>query len=231
LFIKDTPSTGGNNSISPLLSTSPGSQSSLQRLDLIRSLTTSHSLLDELISIFDTTSFSSDELELILNKIATRHILDKSDFQRLISSTKNEKTLERILEETYRSQAKIYAIELQTEKNRVLELTKSNADMENTIRQLQQQQQHQPTNMMQYQQMILPFQIQLRRLADENARLQHQLHAYSMMPATLNELKQQQHILNEQIRQMTIKNSALENEVADSERASKHAAEIYKKGE
>jgi hypothetical protein len=229
LFIKDTPSTGGNNSISPLLSTSPGSQSSLQRLDLIRSLTTSHSLLDELISIFDTTSFSSDELELILNKIATKHILDKSDFQRLISSTKNDKTLERILEETYRSQAKIYAIELQTEKNRVLELTKSNADMENTIRQLQQQ--HQPTNMMQYQQMILPFQIQLRRLADENARLQHQLHAYSMMPATLNELKQQQHILNEQIRQMTIKNSALENEVADSERASKHAAEIYKKGE
>ncbi len=229
MFIKDTPSTGGNNSISPLLSTSPGSQSSLQRLDLIRSLTTSHSLLDELISIFDTTSFSSDELELILNKIATKHILDKSDFQRLISSTKNDKTLERILEETYRSQAKIYAIELQTEKNRVLELTKSNADMENTIRQLQQQ--HQPTNMMQYQQMILPFQIQLRRLADENARLQHQLHAYSMMPATLNELKQQQHILNEQIRQMTIKNSALENEVADSERASKHAAEIYKKGE
>ncbi len=229
LFIKDAPSTGGNNSISPLLSTSPGSQSSLQRLDLVRSLTTSHSLLDELISIFDTTSFSSDELELILNKIATKHILDKSDFQRLISSTKNDKTLERILEETYRSQAKIYAIELQTEKNRVLELTKSNADMENTIRQLQQQ--HQPTNMMQYQQMILPFQIQLRRLADENARLQHQLHAYSMMPATLNELKQQQHILNEQIRQMTIKNSALENEVADSERASKHAAEIYKKGE
>jgi SMC interacting uncharacterized protein involved in chromosome segregation len=100
--------------------------------------------------------------------------------------------------------------------------------MENTIRQFQQQQ---PNNMVQYQQMILPYQMQLQRLADENTRLQHQLHAYSMMPATINELKQQQHILNEQIRQMSIRNSALENEVADSERASKHAAEIYKKGE
>jgi len=230
LFIKDTPSTGGNNSISPLLSTSPGSQSSLQRLDLVRSLTTSHTLLDELISIFDTISFSSDELELILNKIATKHILDRNDFQRLISSSKNDKTLERILEETYRSQAKIFAIELQTEKNRVLELTKSNADMENTIRQLQQQQ-HQPTNIIQYQQMILHFQMQLRRLADENVRLQQQLHAYSPLPATLVDLKQQQHVLNEQIRQMTIRNSALESGVADSERASKHAAEIYKKGE
>jgi hypothetical protein len=99
--------------------------------------------------------------------------------------------------------------------------------MENTIRQIQQQ----PTSMVQYQQMILPYQMQLRRLADENARLQHQLHAYSMMPVTLNELRQQQHVLNEQIRQMTIKTSALENEVAESERASKHAAEIYKKGE
>jgi len=229
LFIKDTPSTGGNNSISPLLSTSPGSQSSLQRLDLVRSLTTSHTLLDELISIFDTISFSSDELELILNKIATKHILDRNDFQRLISSSKNDKTLERILEETYRSQAKIFAIELQTEKNRVLELTKSNADMENTIRQLQQQ--HQPTNIIQYQQMILHFQMQIRRLGDENLRLQQQLHAYSPLPATLVDLKQQQHVLNEQIRQMSIRNSALESGVADSERASKHAAEIYKKGE
>jgi len=225
-FFKDCQSMKGNHSLSPLMSTSIGSQSSLQRLDLVRSLTTSHGLLDELISIFDTTSFSSDELELILNKIAAKHILDKHDLQRFISSTKNDKTLERILDENYRSQAKILAIELQSEKNRVLELTKSNADMENTIRQLQQQ----PNSTIQYQQMFLSFQIQLRRLTDENTRLQHQLHAYSMLPATLNELKQQQHILNEQIRQMTIRNSALENEVADSERASQHAAEIYKKG-
>ncbi len=214
------------------MSTSAGSQSSLQRLDLVRSLASSHGLLDELISIFDTTSFSSDELELILNKIATKHILDKHDLPRLISSTKTDKTLERILEETFHSQAKILAIELQSEKNRVLDLTRSNADMENAIRQLQQQQQQQqPNNMFQYQQMVLSYQVQLRRLADENARLQHQLHAYSMMPAALNELKQQQHILNEQIRQMEIKNNALENQAAESERASKHAAEIYKKGE
>ena len=148
--------------------------------------------------------------------------------QHVIQTVKSDKTLERILEETYRSQAKILAIELQTEKNRVLELTKSNADMENVIRQFQQQQ---PNNLAQYQQMTLHFQMQLRRLADENARLQHQLHAYAMMPATLNELKQQQHVYNEQIRQMTIRNSALEHEVAESEKASQRAAEIYKKGE
>ncbi len=226
-FFEDPPSIAGNTSISPILSTSTCSQSSLQRLDLVRSLATSHGLLDELISIFDTTSFLPDELELILNKIATKHILDKHDLQRLVNTTKTDKSFERIIDETYRSQAKILAIELQTEKNRTLELTKSNADMENTIRQLLAQQ---PNAMIQYQQAILPFQMHIRRFVDENNRLNHQLHAYAMMPATLNELKQQNIVLSEQIRQMTIRNSALENEVAESVRASKHAAEVYKKG-
>jgi len=217
----------GNTSMSSAVSTPMSSESSLQRLDLVRSLSSSHSLLEELITIFDTTSFSSDELELILNKITTKHVLDKHDVQRILTTAKNNKTLERILEETYRSQAKILAIELQSEKNRVLELTKTNSDLETTIRQFQQQQ---PNSIAQYQQAILPYQMQLRRLADENARLQHQLHAYAMLPATLNELKQQHYILSEQIRQITLRNSALENEAAESQRASKHAAEIYKKG-
>jgi hypothetical protein len=198
---------------------------SLKGLDLIRSLSSPTVVLDELVSLFDTVSFSSEDLELILNKITTKQLINKQDWQRLLS-TKNDKTIERLLDEAYRSQAKILAIELQTEKNRVLELTKSNTEMDNTIRQLQQPN----NNMVPYQQTILTYQMQLRRLTDENARLAHQLHAYSMMPASINELKQQQHILNEQMRQLTIRNSALEKEVADGERASKHAAEIYKKG-
>jgi hypothetical protein len=198
---------------------------SLKGIDLIRSLTSPTVVLDELVSLFDTVSFSSEDLELILNKITTKQLINKQDWQRLLS-TKNDKTIERLLDEAYRSQAKILAIELQTEKNRVLELTKANTEMDNTIRQLQQPN----NNMVPYQQTILTYQMQLRRLTDENARLAHQLHAYSMMPASINELKQQQHILNEQMRQLTIRNSALEKEVADGERASKHAAEIYKKG-
>ena len=227
ILLLDSPSTVDHNSISPLLSTSADSQSSLQRLDLVRSLAASRGRLDELLSVFDTISFSPDELQVLLNKIIAKNISDKHDLQRLISSTKTDKSLEHILDETYRSQAKILAIELQAEKNRVLELTKSNADMESTIRQLQQQH---PNNMMQYEQIVLPYQLQLRRFADENARLQHQLHAYATLPATINELKQQQHILTEELRQMTIRNSALQNEATESERASKHAAEIYKKG-
>ncbi|CAF1167791.1 unnamed protein product [Adineta ricciae] len=225
--VTDSPLPGASNSLSPIYSTSVGSESSLQRLDLVRSLTASHGVLDELMSILDTAAFSSDELDLILTKIASRHNSTKADIQRLLSVTKSEKTLERILDETYRSQAKILAIELQTEKTRVFELTKSNGEMENTIRQLQQQ----PTNVVQYQQMILSYQMQIQRLADENARLQQQLHAYSMLPAAINDMKQQQHILTEKIRQMTIKNTALQNEVAENERASKHAAEIYKKAD
>ena len=232
----DSPSTAEKMSASPVLSTSTGSPSSShQRLNLLRSLATSHGLLDELISIFDSTSFSSKELELILDKVASTHILNEHDLQRLKATTKNEKIFERIRDETYRSQAKILAIELQTEKNRILELTKSNAEMENTIRQFQQQHQQPPppamsNAMFHQQQMILGFQINLRRLVDENHRLQHQLNAYAMMPATLNELKQQEQVLQEQIRQMSIRTTALENEVAKSEQASKHAAEIYKKG-
>ena len=229
IFFLDSRSTADKTSVSPNLSPSTGSpSSSQQRLDLVRSLATSHGLLDDLISIFDTTSFSSDELDIILNKIASTHILNQQDLQRLKATTKNEKIFERIRDETYRSQAKILAIELQTEKTRILELTKSNAEMENTIRQLQQQ--VMPNAMFNYQQMILPYQLNLRRLAEENLRLQHQLNAYAMMPATLNELKQQEQGLHEQIRQMSIRTNALENEVAESERASKHAAEIYKKG-
>ena len=84
----DSPSTACNTSLSPMLSTSNDSQSSLQRLDLIRSLSSSHGLLDELISIFDTISFSSDEIELLLSKIAIKHNLNKHDLQRLIATTK-----------------------------------------------------------------------------------------------------------------------------------------------
>ncbi len=203
------------------------SQLSSKQSDLVRSLSPSNLLLDEVVSLFDTTSFSSDDLELILNKITTKYRLNKQDWQRLVSTnTKNETTIERILDEAYRSQAKILAIELQTEKNRVLELAKVNADMDQTIRQLQQSN-HQ---MVPYQQTILSYQMQIRRQTDENARLVHQLHAYSIMPASINELKQQQMILNEQLRQLAIKNSNLEHEIADGERASKHAAQIYKKG-
>lgn len=229
-LLLDSPSTTEKTSISPNLSTSTGSPSSSdQRLDLVRSLATSHGLLDELISIFDTTSFSSDEVDIILDKIASKRILNPQDLQRLKATTKNEKIFERIRDETYRSQAKILAIELQAEKTRLLELTKSNAEMENTIRQLQQQQ-PMPNAMFNYQQMIVNYQVHLRRLAQENHRLQHQLNGYAMVPAALNELKQQEQGLHEQIRQMSIRTVALENEVAESERASKHAAEIYKKG-
>lgn len=100
--------------------------------------------------------------------------------------------------------------------------------METTIRQLQQQ--VMPNAMFNYQQMLLPYQLNLRRLAEENLRLQHQLNAYAMLPATLNELKQQEQGLHEQIRQMSIRTNALENEVGESERASRRAAEVYKKG-
>ena len=147
----------------------------------------------------------------------------------MLSSAKSEMSLERILDETYLSQVKILAIELKSEKNRVLELAKSNAELDHTIRQMQQQQQ--PTHSVpQFQQMFLQFQMQLRRMADENGRLQQQLQAYAMLPASINELKQQHLILSEQLRQLSLRNSALENEAVESERASKHAAEIYKKG-
>ena len=185
--------------------------------------------MHELISIFDTTSFSSNELELILKKITTKHLTNKTDCQRLpVSSTiKTEKTIERLLDETYHSQAKVLAIELQAEKNRVFELTKLNGQMSNTIRQLQQPNNN---NLAPYQQTILHYQMQIKRITDDNAYLVHQLHAYSVMPASINELKQQQIILNEQLRQLTIRNSNLEKEIADGQRATKHAADIYRKG-
>lgn len=173
--------------------------------------------------------FSSDELELLISKITTKHILNNQDIHRMLSNAKSEMSLERILDETYLSQVKILAIELKSEKNRVLELAKCNAEMDHTIRQLQQQQQTIPS-IPQYQQMIMQHQMQLRRMADENARLQHQLHSYAMLPASINEVRQQHQILGEQFRQLSLRNAALENEAAESERASKHAAEIYKKG-
>jgi hypothetical protein len=98
--------------------------------------------------------------------------------------------------------------------------------MEQTIRQLQQPN----NNMITYQQTILHYQMQIRRMTDENTRLAHQLHIYSIMPASINELKQQQIILNEQLRQITMRNNHLEKEISDGQQASKQAAEIYQKG-
>ena len=214
----------GNNSGSPLLSTSAESQWSQGGADPAGN---SAGLLDELISVFDRVSFSSDDLELILNKIAAKHILNRQEFQRLLSSTKTEKSIERILDETHRSQVKILAVELQSERNRVLELTQTNADMEKLIRQLQQQSQ----SFVHYQQAIVQHRMQLARLMDENARLKHQLQACPALVHSLNELKQQHDILNEELDKLSVRNSALENEAVDSERASKHAAEVYKKGD
>lgn len=218
--------------MSPSVSTSHGSHSPLRGLELLRTLSNSNGLFNDLVALFDNVPFSTSELELLISKIATKHILNKQEVNRLLSSTKDDKAVERILDETYLSQVKILAIELQAEKNRVQELTKSNSDLDQTIRQLQQQQQQQGgPNYAQYHQMIVSYQIQLRQLAEENARLRHQLSAYMMMPTTLNELKQQNQTLTEQLRQLTVRNSALENEAKESEQASKHAAEIYKKGQ
>ncbi|UJR30157.1 hypothetical protein I4U23_017697 [Adineta vaga] len=224
--LSETPSTIHTDNInrSSTISTSTDSQ-----LSLLRSSSTPNTIIDELVTLFDSVSFSSEELEVILNKITTKQLLNRQDWQRLLAtnSAKTDKAIERILEETYRSQAKILAIELQNEKNRVLELTKVNSEMDNAIRQLQQ-----PNNtLIPYQQTIHSYQIQLRRLTDDNARLAHQLHACSMMPGSINELKQQQQILNEQLQQLTMRNSTLEKEVSDGDRASKHAAEIYRKAD
>ncbi|CAF4224334.1 unnamed protein product, partial [Rotaria sordida] len=217
-----------NNNHSSLSSTSVESQYLLNGHDTKHSLSTSNILLDKLVSIFDNVSFSSDEIELILKKLNTKQLFNKQDWENLLlKKTTNDKTIERILEETYHSQAKILALELQIEKNHVFELTKTNIDMNNAIKHLQQTNH----NMAPYQQTILSYQMQLKRLTDENTHLAHQLHTYAMMPGTINELKQQQHILDEQLRQISIRNSSLEKEIADGERARKHAAEIYQKAD
>ena len=205
-----------SSSITPTFSTESQSSSSSSNL-----------LFDELISIFDSTSFNSDELALILSRLTTKHMLNKQAQQRLTLTNKNENTIGRLLDETCRSQTKILAIELQNEKTRVAELAKTNAEMEQTIRQLQQPN----NNMITYQQTILHYQMQIQRMTDDNARLAHQLHAYSLMPASINQLKQQQIILSEQLRQITARNNHLEKEIADGQQASRQAAEIYQKSE
>ncbi|CAF3529601.1 unnamed protein product [Rotaria socialis] len=226
--LSESPSPMLSNNNSSSLSISAESQCSSKRPDIKPTVSTSNILLDKLVSVFDNVSFSSEELGLILKKLTAKQFSNRQDWQHLLSTkAKNDKTIEHIFEEMYHSQAKILAIELQIEKSRVLELTKTNVEMTNTIKHFQQPNE----NMAPYQQRIVSHQMQLRRLADENARLLHQLHTYSMMPNSINELKQQQNILDEQLRQISNRNSSLEKEISDGERARKHAAEIYKKAD
>ncbi|CAF3748739.1 unnamed protein product [Rotaria magnacalcarata] len=228
--LSESPSSmlSNNNNHSSLLPISTESQCSLKRPEIKPTVSTSNILLDKLVSVFDNVSFSSEQLELILKKLTAKQFSNRQDWQHLPSTkAKNDKTIERIFEEMYHSQAKILAIELQIEKSRVLELTKTNVEMTNTIKHFQQPNE----NMAPYQQTIVSYQMQLRGLTDENARLLHQLHVYSMMPNSINELKQQQNILDEQLRQISNRNSSLEKEISDGERARKHAAEIYKKAD
>lgn len=175
----------------------------------------SNRALDECMSFFDHTSLNSNQLEIILNKILTHS-----------STNRLDDTLQSLLDETYRNQGKILALELQSEKTRVQELSKINADLDATIRQLQQPDPNIPT----YQQTILHYQMHIKRITDENSRLIHQLHTYSIMPASINELKQQQFILNEQLQEITMRNNHLQKEIIDAERARKQAADIYHKG-
>lgn len=190
--------------------------------------------VDRLVSALDADTFTTDQLELLLSKVISKHCFHPADRQDLLTTRKNEIMLERLIDENNRNHVKMLAMELQSEKNRVSDLSQTNAELEQRLRELQhysQQQYVPPESLLRYQQAINSYQLQLKRITDENNQLMHQLHAYSMIPASINELKQQNQIVEEQIRQMSLRNSILEKEIADGERASKNAADIYRKCE
>ena len=168
-----------------------GNGNSMKTFDSTRSIAGSNISIDQLLSILDKNSLSSDELKFLLNKAMTKQSLENDNQQQCFVSptTKNDKLIERLINENNRNQVKLLSLELQNEKTRVYELIKKNGEMEHSIQHLQSQQ---PNGIqVQYQQTVTSYQIELKRLSDENNQVMHQLHLYSMMPTTMNELKQQ----------------------------------------
>ena len=195
--------------------------------DLIKVLPSSQAVVTELMSGLDAFPLSSEELDIIMHKIANKQSVVKQDWSKLQQGQKVDPQthIGQALDESTKAyhddmksnsmkRVKDLTDELNEEKRRNNELLKDKTVKEREIQLLRvqldaTQQNKSQTN--QSQQQLQTLQVQLQRLTEENLRLtQQQLQSIDPSNAQLQ-------VLSEQIRKLSVDNANLEKKLHSHE--------------
>ena len=152
--------------------------------DLVKALPTSQAVVTELMSALDASGLSSDELDIIMHKIANKQSVIKQDWSKLQHGQKVDPQahIGQVLDESaraYEEDMRTNAIkrvkelneELNNEKRRINDLIKETNDKDRNIQLLHAQ----LTTIQHPQQQMQTFQVELQRLSEENMQLKQHL--------------------------------------------------------
>ena len=209
--------------------------------DLVKALPSSQAVVTELMSALDASSLSTDELDIIMHKIANKQSVIKQDWSKLQHGQKVDPQahIGQVLDESaraYEEDMKTNAMkrikelteELNGGKRRINDLTKDNNDKDRNIQLLHAQ----LTNIQHPQQQMQTFQAELQRLSEENMQLKQRLAQQQQHFQQQQQQQQQQfaplnltnsnggeldntkmRVINEQIKKLSVENGNLEKQL------------------
>ncbi|CAF3407819.1 unnamed protein product [Rotaria sp. Silwood1] len=216
--------------------------------DLIKVLPSSQVVVTELMSALDAFPLSTDELDIIMHKIANKQSVIRKDWNKLQHGQKvdpqahigqvldeSAKAFEDEMKNNAMKRVKELTDELNTEKVRNNVLLKEKSEKEREIQQLHAQldsvhHKHESINAhpQQQHQQIQKLELQLQRVTEENIHLNHQLAQQQQLAASnlihtgdASNLKIQ--VLSDQIKKLSVDNGHLEKKAKSNELLAKEA--------
>ncbi|CAF3462757.1 unnamed protein product [Rotaria socialis] len=213
--------------------------------DLIKVLPSSQVVVTELMSALDAFPLSTDELDIIMHKIANKQSVLRQDWSKLTQGKKVDPQahIGQVMDESakaYEDEIKTNSMkrikeltdELNGEKHRSNVLLKEKTDKELEIQMLHAQldsvqHKHEPTNVHpQQRQQMQTIELQVKRLTEENIHLNHQLTqqlSTSKLIQTGDSSNLQVQVLSDQIKKLSVDNGHLEKKVKSNELLAKEA--------
>jgi hypothetical protein len=197
--------------------------------DLVKALPTSQAVVTELMSALDAFPLSTDELDIIMHKIANKQSVIKQDWSKLQHGQKVDPQahIGQVLDESaraYEADMKTNAMKLikeltderSNDKHRINELMKETNEKDLNIQVL-----HAQLNSRQHpQQQIQSYQVEFKRLSEENMQLKQQQHFQQQQLSSLNFMNNngdstniQVRVLSDQIKKLSVDNGNLEKQL------------------
>jgi hypothetical protein len=241
---KETPAqlNGFNTNSQPVKQSAVASAAPPTKLsDLVKALPTSQAVVTELMSALDAFPLSTDELDIIMHKIANKQSVIKQDWSKLQHGQKVDPQahIGQVLDESaraYEEDMKTNAIkriqeltdERNNDKRRINELLKETNDKDLNIQVL-----HAQLSTIQHpQQQMQTFQAEFKRLSEENMQLkqrlaqqqqqhfqqQQQLSSLNLVSNNgTDSANAQLRVISEQIKKLSVDNGNLEKQVKTKE--------------
>ncbi|CAF1140892.1 unnamed protein product [Adineta steineri] len=210
--------------------------------DLIKSLPSSQLVVTELMSALDAFPLSTDELDIIMQKIANKQSVVKQDWSKLQYGQKVDPQahIGQVMDESSKAyvddmktnsgkRLKELTDELNTEKRRNNDLVKEKAEKQREIQMLHAQLdsvQHKTDSTQAHQPQQQKLELQLKRLTEENLRLNQQLTQHlttSNVTNTGDASNMKFQVLSEQMKKLSVDNANWEKKAHSNELLAKEA--------